>query len=361
MAYPFTENKIPEKERITINDIPDILKVINMKNNFYPHVISSSVAYISGTTIDKWDDYYESIYVYCSELNILNLVFIWSPTIYKIVNINTWKDKYPLPTNFNNLLTSDYNVGFTIPLIGTSVRNSIRTLPTQYPYQIYISPSTDASSSMDTKLIPAFNYDNIPAFDIVKRNKLKIYCHASHSVNIGNSNCVKYIVNLIRYCNANNIRAVTFKCGSNKDNEEGKQFMLYNIVNGIRNSKFRSDQTGTTKFLLQTPSGKGNELLRDIYEFINFCLLIPEDIRDLFAITINTCHIHQLGYQPYYYMLEIMKYFIIELVQLNDSEKEWGFHRDLYQIPGNGKIPWIYLIKIAQLSKLTNITMIREV
>ncbi len=359
--YPFGENKIPEKERITIEDIPQNLRVVDMRNNFYPHVISSSVAYISGITNDKWDDYYESIYVYCSELNIPNLVFIWSPTITHIVKIGNWRDKFPLPPNFNNMLTNDYNVGFTIQLIGSSVRNSILACPFIYPYQIYISPSTQCSSSMDTKLIPGFNYDNIPAFDIIKKNKLKIYCHASHSVNIGNSDSVSYIVNLIRYCNAHNIKAVTFKCGSNKDIEVGKQIMLYNIVNGIRNSKFRPDQDGTTKFLLQTPSGKGNELLTDIYDFINFCSQIPEDIRNLFAITVNTCHIHQLGYQPYYYMLEILKYFKVELVQLNDSEKTWGSHRDLYEIPGNGRIPWIYLMKIAQISKLMNITMIRDI
>lgn len=359
--YPFTENIKPEKYRIKIDDIPDKLKVYDMQNNFYPHVISSTVAYISGEEIDKWNDYFESIYVYCIEMRISNLVFIWSFTLYYVVKIESWRDIYTLPEDFNNKLTNEYNVGFTIPLIGSSVRNSILACPLIYPYQIYISPSTECSSSMDTKLIPAFNYDNIPAFDIIKKNKLRIYCHASHSVNIGNHDHVSYIVNLIRYCNSHNIKGVTFKCGSNKDKEIGKQFMLYNIVNGIRNSKFRPDQVGTTKFLLQTPSGKGNELLTDIYEFINFCLQIPEDIRNLFAITINTCHIHQLGYQPYYYMLEILKNFQVELVQLNDSEKEWGLHRDLYQIPGNGKIPWIYLMKIAQLSKLMKITMLREV
>lgn len=361
-VYPFTENKIPFKDRIKISDINQQLHTYGMYEDFYPHVKSIKIAYISGVSMDRWNDYFECIYVYCCEFKIPTIIFIWSMTDYYIYNITdfNWKILYPIPENFVESLSVNYNLGFTIQLDGVSVRNSLLKVPYMYPYQIYIS-----SGGEDAKLIPSFNYNNIPAFDIINENNIRVYCHSSNSLNIARNDHSIYIKNLLRYCTANGIKAAVFNCGSNRDIniEEAKRIMMYNIIKGINESKFREDQIGTCKFLLETPSGKGNEMFSNIYDFINFCLEIYNlpGMRNFFGISINTCHVHQCGYPPYIYMLEIIKYLPVELVKLNDSVKEWNQHRDLKEIAGKGKIPWIYLMKISQLCKIMDIPMVREI
>lgn len=362
ILYPFTENKIPIKDRITIQDIPQQLQTYGMIEDLFPHVKSKTVAYISGLTIEKWNDIFECIYVYCCEFRIQTIIFIWNTNDYyryDIVDFN-WRLIFRIPDNFVEFLSSNYNLGFTIPLDGISVRNSLLKVPLIYPYQIYISPGNE-----DAKLIPAFNYDNIPAFDIVNENNMKVFCHATQSLNMARYDHSDYIKNLLRYCTANAIKAAVFQCGTNRDIplEEAKQMMKYNICKGINDAKFRVDQVGTCKFLLETPSGKGNEMFSNIYDFISFCLEIYNflDNRNFFGISINTCYVHQCGYSPYQYMLEIIKYLPVELVKINDSVKEWGEKRDLKEIAGKGKIPWIYLMKVSQLCKLMNISIVREI
>lgn len=366
LKYPFDDNKIPDRNRLSISDIPDFLISDNLIEDVFPHVKSNLVAYVSGVEMDKWSDLYECLYIYCCEFNIPNMVFIWSNNDYVrvIINEKNWRKFLPLPDNFLNILIENFNVGVCIPLIGVSVRSSLECYLTPCPYQIFVSPTSGKTNSSISKFIPPFNHNNIPAFDIINERNLKVYCHASLSTNMAKYNHSKYISDLLVYCTGHGIKGVVFHVGSNKDipYEQAKQMMLSNIINGINGAKFREDQTGTAKFLLETPSGKGNEMLSNIYDFIRFCLEVQSypGIRDNFSICIDTCHVHQSGVSPYAYLTEVLKYLPVDLIHFNDSNKDWGCRRDLHSRPGEGKINWIYLMKVAQICKILNISMIFE-
>lgn len=364
--YPFSESKFSNKERLSITDIPTYIISPGMIEDCFPHVKSQLAVYISGVTIDKWNDTYECIYVYCCEFKIPNIFIIWNNDEYVRYQINdtNWKSLLPLPDKILDVLIGEYGIGFHIPLIESSVRNSLLAYPCMGPFQLYVSPGNDEQRSSLSKYIPKFNYDNIPAFDVIKERNLKVFCHAALNINMSRYDVIKYISELLVYCTGHGIKGAVFHVGTNRDipYKEARDMMLNNIVNGIRKAKFLPTQKGTAKFILETPAGKGNELLSNINDFINFCneILSYPDIRDHFAICVDTCHVHQSGYSPYHYLIEVLKILPVELVHFNDSHNNWYCRKDHHAKPGTGYIPWIYLMKVAQLCKLMNIPAVLE-
>ena len=214
MPYPFETNKLPNKERLTVEDIIPNIQTLGMVNDCFPNVRSKYAVYISGVSIERWNDIYECLFVYCCEFQIPYMFFIWNEIEYVRYNISdfNWKRLLPINQNFLEILTLEYNLGVNLPLLGTSVRNSIINCQSKYPYQIYISPGGE-----ENRLIPPFGSNNIPAFDIVKENNLRIYCHSTKSLNIARIDCSKYIKDLLIYCTANCIKGAVFNCGTNRD------------------------------------------------------------------------------------------------------------------------------------------------
>ena len=353
--YPFKENKIPLNDRLKIVNIPSYIVTNRMIEDFFPHVKSSIAIYISGININDWNDIYECLYIYCCEFKIPNFFIIWNDREYyrKEINDFNWKILLPIQNNFLN----EYNLGLFVSLIDISIRNTLLSYQNLNIFEMYVSQGDNGIG----KLLPAFNFNNIPAFDIIKERNLKVFSHSTESINICKDDHSLYISNLLKYCTGHSIKGSVFNVGRNIDNEQGKNIMIQNIINGIRGAIFREDQKGTCKFLLKTPCGKGNEILLNIFEFINFCntiLTFAPDIKPFFAICIDTSNIYNSGSEPYNYFKEILKYLPVDLIHLNDSSNNWYEKKDKHCKLGTGKIPWIYLMKVAQLSKLMNIPII---
>lgn len=365
--YPFPESKKPLVDRLSLTDIPPYISSPEMVQDLFPHVKSQIAIYLAGVSKKQWNDFYECMYVYCCEFNIPNLFFVWSEKEYFRMEVKdtNWRNFFRCPDNFLDILCNEYNLGSCIPLIGLSVRNSLLSYASQGPFQLFVSPGDDDKKSAESKRIPAFNFDNIPAFDVINERNLSVFCHASLSLNIGKFDHSKYISSLLKYCTGHCIKGAVFHVGISTgvaSIEEARQNVYNNIVIGIRGAIAVSGQTNTCKFLLETPSGKGNEMFSNIFEFISFSLLIynQPDLREHFAICVDTCHVHQCGYSPYSYILEVLKYLPIGLVHFNDSCHPWFSRKDLHEFPGRGRIPWIYLMKVAQICKLMNIPMVLE-
>jgi endonuclease IV len=358
MKYPFLEDTSPEKNRINILDIPTNLKTNNMKESFYPNIISDNCVYISGKTKDNWENSLECLFVWACEHKIPNMIFIWSSIKYYHISISNfnWQSGYVKPPDFLNHLIDKFNIGSSIGM-SSSVRNTLLICASNGPFQMFISPNKNPHIS---KIIPTFNYDNIPAFDVIKERNLNVFCHSALNMNIARFDESKYISNLLKYCTAHAMKGVVFHVGTNKDIAplDAKNKMMENIVLGIRNSLPHN-----TLFLLETPAGEGNEMFSDIYDFIRFCLEIRSipDISNNFGVCVDTCHVFQSNYDPYNYLVEIINYLPVHLIHFNDSEKEWGGKRDRHAKPGEGKIPWIYLYKVAQLAQAMKISMVLEI
>lgn len=368
LIYPYIESKSPIKQRLTLNDIPLYIHSQNMKEELYPDVKSPQAIYISGVTKENWNDFYYNIYIYCCEFRINNLFIIWSLDTYIRIIINNFYWQQYIgnpPSNFIEILSKDYNIGSCIPLIDGSPRKTLLNFPMPHTYQMYVSPPIGKTSSKEAKHIPPINFNNLPAFDVIKQLGQTVYAHSSCGINIARFDSSKYIKDVLIYATAHGFKGVVFHCGSSVTDplQECFNMLIKNIVTGIRGSIFSPTQTGTAKFLLETPAGKGSEILTTFAEFNNFCHFIKTqypDIAPFFGICIDTCHIFDMGYTPNIYIKEMLNFHNVDLVHFNDSCNEWGARKDRHTKPGQGNIPWVYLLNVAKICKEKNISVLFE-
>ena len=330
-----------------------------MIESLYPEIKSSQVAYISGCPKENWEYVYTSIYVMACEFKIPNLIIYWSEE--KVIRVQisdfNWRQYSIQPTNFRELLTFEYGIGQCVALVGNSVRKTVESYPYPVPYQMYLN------SAKESKLIPHFNADIVPAFDVTKDKQ--VFAHACNSLNLARFDSVNYIKRALLYATANGMKGVVFHCGShvNTPLNDCLNMLGNNIVSGIRAAKFSPEQQNTAKFILETPTGRGTEILALFEEFVNFCNNLMQqcpDIAPFFSICVDTCHVHQFGYAPHYYLTEMMKYHSVALVHFNDSENGWCCRKDRHSRPGEGHIPWIFLLMVAYICKVNSIPAVFE-
>lgn len=359
IQYPFENSIDPYFERLMIKDIPPQYIGINMYENLYPHVRADQVAYMSGVSKEKWNDFYKSIYIMCCEFQIRNLIIVWSSEIFVRIYIEdfNWRKFHPIPPAYRESLTYDYNIGFCVGLCNNSVRRTIEMNPYPVPYQMYFN--ADSKS----KLIPNFNDVVIPAFDIAQDKY--IFAHSSNILSLAHYNDVNYIKKALCHATANGMKGVVFHCGYSTTFpvSQALQMLANNIVSGIKSALFSPEQRGTAKFILETPAGKGTEVLTDINHFIHFCSFIKTtypEIAPYFSICVDTCHVHQCGYAPHKYLEEIHKIHPVDFVHFNDSMNGWCCRKDKHARPGEGHIPWPFLTSVAEFCKKNNIPAVFE-
>lgn len=359
IPYPLKTSTSSQYERLRVSDIPQQYIGNRMFEFFYPHVRADQVAYIPGVTKDKWDEFYKSIYIMCCEFSLSNIIIIWSPEIIVRIYIDNfnWKQHFPLPQNFRELLVYEYNIGFCVGLVGNSVRKTVEMNLYPVPYQMYLNADTSS------KMVPHFNDLVIPAFDITKDKY--IFAHSCNRMNLSGFNEINYIKKVLCHATANGMKGVVFHCGSSTTRPvaEALQLLASNIVMGIRSSLFASNQTGTAKFILETPAGKGNEVLTDYNDFVNFCTYIKTsfpDVAPFFTVCVDTCHVHQCGYAPHIYLEELNKIHPVEFVHFNDSSNIWCCRKDDHARPGEGHIPWVFLFIVAVFCKMKSIPSVFE-
>jgi endonuclease IV len=369
LSYPFSISKIPLKSRLNIFDIPINIKTNNMmEETIYPDIKSPTCVYIAGVTLENWNDFYCNIYIYCCEFNINNLFIVWDNTSYIRVEIsnNNWKQYLGnVPCNFIEILTNEYNMGTHIPLFDISPRKTLLNFPHQRVCQMYVSPEIGKTPSSEAKHIPSINYNNISAYDIVRKTGQIVYIHSSYSCNIAKNDHVKYIKDLLIYATAHGFKGVVINCGSHSNSplQECYNKMIENIVNGIKGSIFSPHQKDTAKLILKTSSGKGSELLSSFNDFNSFYYYIIStypDIAPFFGICVDTSNIFNSGYIPNKYLSYILNYYNVDLVYLNDSCTTFNSKKDKHTSPGNGYIPWYYLFDTAKICKMKNIPLLYE-
>lgn len=359
LPYPLPESTDSMYERLTINDIPQQYRGSNMFDHLYPQVKADNVAYMSGLNIENWDKEYRSIYIMCCEFGIQNIVFVWSPTIVVNVLIQhfNWREFYPLPNQFIDHLIQNYNIGFCVRLIENSVRRTVESYLYPCPYQMYFNIESES------RMIPNFNSTVIPAFDITRDKQ--IFAHGCNALNLCRFNETNYIKKALCHATANGMKGVVFHCGSSKDDPipQALNTLCFNIVTGIRSANFSPDQVGTAKFILETPAGKGREVLTDFIDFVKFCnhlITNYPDIAPFFSICIDTCHVHQCGFAPHKYLELIHKIIPVSFVHFNDSNNGWCCRRDSHAKPGQGYIPWPFLLSVAEFCKKNSIPAVFE-
>lgn len=382
-SYPFKTNIIPNNELLNQNNLPDKFKIyLPLNTSLYPEFYNNSVVLTSGTEENKWDDHIKCMYLFCCLKQIPNIIFIWSDEYFYHFQILSYDflNIFPYPfshntsqnENFSSYLHQNYGIGYCLQY-NRSVRDTLNSYAGYGTFQLFVgAPDKDGKNSL-SKRIPSFGYDNIPAFDVINERGLNVYCHARLNINMCSYEESDYIANLLNYCTGHGIKGAVFHVGSNTINNEQAAIskLITNIITGI--SKFISSlspQQNTIntklpnlcKFLLETPSGKGNEVLYNDLSFLNMCCIIKNtpNVGDLFGVCVDTCHVFSAGYSPYGYLINISKYINVELVHFNDSMTPFNDKKDRHIEAGMGYIPWYLLLKVAEFCKNNNIHIVNE-
>jgi len=353
MSYPFEKSKIPVNKRIEVEHVNSIFK--DAYSSIFPDIISSQCVISAGTSLEDWDDLYHTTNIYCCDNKIQKMIFIWDDESFEYDVVNCQELFTRIPCNFSEYLLGKYNIGFTMSPTCTPRAELQKYAGINIPIQIFLSETAISKS------IPKLSSSNPSCIDLIKYRQIRLYCHSSLAFNISRPNEYSYIGNLLSYASAHGVKGVVFHVGKHvkMSKDEALKNMFENIILGIR-----SKQNLTSKFLLETSSGQGTELLstaEELYGFFLELMKIP-DVYPHIGICVDTCHIWQAnGYYPNMYIKKLLDLGLpVDFVHFNDSLRPAKNKIDRHAVPGTGTIPWIILEKTAILCNQKNIDMVQE-
>ena len=259
-------------------------------------------------------------------------------------------------------MSEDVSVSVSVSVIGThipldgSIYNSLLcfyTKPEYYKTSIQVFSGSPKVYKRSTNFLKE-------AFEFVKQNNLHIYVHGAYIVNLGRKSSeidkamcyLKKDLQIVKDIGSMGlvIHVGKFLLQNQKDSEN---IMYDNIF------KILEDTPDSGKFLLETPSGSGTELLTDVTDFIDFCLKFKGN--DRFGIVVDTCHVFASGYDPMEYIQEIYDRGLqIDLIHLNDSKGQRGSNVDRHAAAGEGHIGLDKLQEVILFCLINKIDMVTE-
>ena len=344
--YPFDESIYPSIDKIDDCEF------------FYPYYVSRSYVAVLGCSSSKWHILFKHLLQMAHILNKEKFYFVWSnDKKAKFFTTDFHREvQYPCRDELN-----EYNVGMCLPLMETPFNTLNHFCYLSCPIQMYVSPPNPEDPRNDTseksRIIPYINATNPSCVSLVSNFHNNVFCHATLQLNMGNKNNAYYVKNVISYCSAHGFKGVVFHCGkkTNKTELQTYENMFDNIINGLSDVRMIH-----SKFLLETPAGQEGEVLCDIDLFIKFVRKLRKHT-DNVEVCVDTCHVFQAGYDPYYYIIKLLKEDIpIGLVHLNDSKCEYNRRVDRHAAPGTGFIPVSFLKDVAILCNQMKIPVVYE-
>lgn len=116
---------------------------------------------------------------------------------------------------------------------------------------------------------------------------------------------------------------------------------------------------------IETMAGKGKEIGRDFYEMAK--ILDGVKLQDKVAVCLDTCHIHDAGYDIRFAFSDVLKQFDkliglerIKVIHVNDSINVLSSHKDRHANIGKGCIHAEALQKLCQLEIFKDVPKILE-
>lgn len=225
------------------------------------------------------------------------------------------------------------------------------------PIQIFTgSPRSFHRSEKDIK-------DTEGIKDLLK--KIHLYVHSSYVINLGSPTSSKsetYLKKDLKISNNLNARGLVIHVSKslNRNPDLAVKDMYDSILHIL---EFCHKEDIDTKLLLETPAGQGTELLTTLEDFVAFCKLVKKTkYGSSFGITVDTCHVFSLGYEPDYYIKSVLDSGLeINLVHLNDSENKKGSKVDRHARVFTGKIDHSVLNNCIKICEKNDIDMVYEV
>jgi deoxyribonuclease-4 len=238
------------------------------------------------------------------------------------------------------------------------IYSTIELLPNNVnAVQFFVNPSDDYHKYKDIKYI------------IAKKN-IHVFIHSSYKINIAkdwdeSSWWVKHIVYEIKVAHLLGADGIIIHTGYKMSlNTAVAMNNIYTLLMYIHNI---TKKESNVKLLIETPSGKGSEMLSNYDNFINF--MTKFNNIDRIGICIDTCHVFSAGYdirKP-----EILNGMIskikkelgsgkLGLIHLNDSKDDIYSNKDRHESLGYGFIGRVGLKKIIKIIKNIDVPIILE-
>ena len=342
LHYPFTESKQPQLTRIYAEQLgfsPEF-------NFLFPDILMPTVAYHHGVDKENWNDEIQDLVIYCREHQIDTLYLFWNVDDYVKLNLTgiDWKIIYPVPVNWDPV--QQHGIGSHVGIMGTLV-STLEFLPPNIPYQLFIS-------NPQSFLLPKLNTENSMAIAIIRNKRMNIFSHGPFIYNLAKKGLGSKIKSYLQIATALGMKGVVFHVGKSVDlsYQEALNNMRENILEGL--------EDGLCKFILETPASQGTEMLSNFFYFLQFASEIYA-IHKNFTICIDSMHVFACNYDPYHYLKHCLNSGCpVALIHYNDSIPGWGSKKDRHARINEGKIPWIFLEKMAKLASENHIPMVTE-
>lgn len=113
--------------------------------------------------------------------------------------------------------------------------------------------------------------------------------------------------------------------------------------------------------LIETPAGQGTEVLCDPKEMAIFYNTLPDFVKEVTGICVDSCHSFSCGFNPHEYLLIMKEMGVpVKLIHYNDSKGECGCKKDRHAMIGQGYIGLDTLYRVLQYAVENNIPAVTE-
>ena len=227
-------------------------------------------------------------------------------------------------------------------------------------FQIFVDPMVDYPEKYPDQL------------QYIRRNRIMIVVHSSYTVNISKKRSaddwwVELVLREIEQAHIIGGYCLVIHTGKSIDLDRSVAINnMYSFLLHINRSTV--DRFGEVKLLIETPSGRGTELLYDLDDYLNFMKKLL-NISDRFGCCIDSCHLFSSGIdlrkkENIDHMFGRLNRTIgmgaIKLCHLNDSKDGLGEKKDRHQTIGRGMIGMDGITLIAIFLKNIGIPIILE-
>lgn len=250
-------------------------------------------------------------------------------------------------------------------ILGTHIDSDLDTLCNT------IELLSDNINAVQFFVDPVNNYNKYTNIKhIIKDKNIHTFIHSSYKINIAkewdeSSWWINYIIHEIKIAHLLGAMGIIIHTGYKMNLDTN--IALNNIYTSLLYINNATQKQNSVKILIETPAGKGTEMLSDYDKFIHF--MAKFNNIDRFGVCIDTCHVFSAGN-------DIRKPKILEkmiskikkklgsnklgLIHLNDTKDIIGSGKDRHESLGYGFIGRIGVQKIIKVLKKSSIPIILE-
>ena len=198
-------------------------------------------------------------------------------------------------------------------------------------------------------------------------NKEDVIVHAPYIVNLGQiadekfNYAINFLTNEVLLVHEAGLNIMVLHPGAHVG--AGFEYAIERIASGIRQIIKRTANTNVV-IALETMAGKGTEVGRTFEQIKRIIDLVDND---RIGVCLDTCHIHDAGYDIINKYEEVISEFdekiglkYLKVIHVNDSKNILGSHKDRHENIGFGNIGFDTLIKFINDERFNNIPKILE-